>query len=312
MKNKITVTGANITFFSFAMAYILFTILMLFPTLIFGKDFASDNFAVITLISEYVIILGPVFVYVFIKKLSIREIFRLNNPGFLPMVIILLTVIPASLAGEAFNMLIVYPLSLIGKLPETPIPVPHTINDLLLMLFVIGVTPGICEEILNRGIFLKAYEKRGTVKAIVISAIFFGLFHFDIQNLFGPIFLGLLMGYYVARTNSIFSSMFAHFLNNSFAVLCLYWARNEQPQQSSRITFEQFGITMLRGAIAFAIVIVLMLLFTKLTEKKSTFQPSISGVGSDIKSVVSHWPIIVILSMYFCFTCLIVLAVLVS
>ncbi|HEY9062332.1 MAG TPA: type II CAAX endopeptidase family protein [Pseudobacteroides sp.] len=298
MKNKITVTGANITFFSFTMAYILFTMVMIFLGAIFGGDLGTDNFIIIMLVTQYIVILGPVFSYILIGKLSIKDVLRLNNPGLIPLVIITLATIPASFVGNALNMLIIYPLSLLGKLPEAPIPVPQSLNDVLVMIIVIAVSPGICEEILNRGIFLKAYEKRGTYKAIVISGIFFGLFHFDMQNLLGPIFLGILFAYYVIRTNSIFSSMLAHFLNNAYAVIIMYIARNEDISHSSEITFQQFGFSMVQGMIAFALLVVLMLLFTKATEGKSRYIPSISKPSGDIISIISHWPIIVILSLY--------------
>jgi membrane protease YdiL (CAAX protease family) len=298
MKNKITVTGANITFFSFTMAYILFTVMMIFLEVIFGGKLATDNFMIITLITQYVVILVPVFSYILIGNLGIKEILRLNNPGLVPLIIITLATIPASFVGNALNMLIIYPLSLIGKLPETPIPVSQNLSEVLVMIFVIAVTPGICEEILNRGIFLKAYEKRGTYKAIVISGVFFGLFHFDMQNLLGPIFLGILFAYYVIRTNSIYSSMLAHCLNNAYSVIIMYLLRNQDISSSSEITFQQFGFSMLQGMIAFALLVVLLLIFTKVTDGKSRLIPSISSPRGDVISIISHWPIIVILSIY--------------
>ncbi|KNY24804.1 CPBP family intramembrane glutamic endopeptidase [Pseudobacteroides cellulosolvens] len=312
MKNKITVTGANITFFSFTMAYILFSVVAVLFETIFGGNSLNANFILITLVTQYVVILGPVFVYMLIGGINIKDVFRLNSPGLAPMVIILFAAIPASFVGNALNMLIIYPLSLIGKLPETPIPVPQNLTDVLLMIFVIAVTPGICEEILNRGVILKAYEKRGTYKAIVISGILFGIFHFDMQNLLGPIFLGILFSYYVIRTNSIFSSMFAHFLNNTYAVVIMYLARNQEISGGSQITFQQFGFSMLQGMIAFALLVVLLLIFTKITDNKSRLIPPISNAKRDFISIISHWPIIVILSVYIFINGLLLLTILAS
>ena len=65
----------------------------------------------------------------------------------------------------------------------------------------------VCEELMHRGFLLTAYERRGSYRAVVIIAILFGLFHFDIMNLAGPIFLGLIIGYYVIRTGSIFAGI---------------------------------------------------------------------------------------------------------
>jgi hypothetical protein len=312
MKNKITVTGANITFFSFTMVYIMFSIGAALFGALFGENSLIDNFIPVALITQFVVVLGPAFIYMLIANLNIKEVLRLNNPGLAPMVIILLSVIPANFVGSALNMLIVYPLSLIGKLPEQPIPVPQNLLEVVVMILVIAVSPGICEEILNRGIILKAYEKRGSYKAMVISGILFGIFHFDIQNLLGPIFLGILFSYYVIRTNSIFTGMFAHFLNNTFAVMILYLSRGEEMGGGSQITFQQFGLSMLQGMIAFALLVVLLLIFTKITDNKYRLVPPISNSKRDFISIISHWPIIVTLCVYILINGLLLLTIVAS
>ncbi len=311
MKNKITVTGANITFFAFAVAFIFFQFALMVPALLYGdpEKFSLDFFIPITLISEYVLILVPVIVYVLIKKLNVKEVFRLNNPGFLPCVVIILIAIPASHVAEAFNVFVLYILELFGKLPESPIPVPQNIASLIVSLLVIAVTPGICEELLNRGIMMKAYENRGTMKAVVISAILFGIFHFNIMNLFGPILLGLLIGYYVVKTNSIFAGMLAHFLNNAYSMISLYLTRDQYSTEQA-ITLDVLIRTTIVGVAASVLVFILLLLFNKVTKNRSSFRPSVGSVGSDILAVISHWPMIVVLCLYFFMFALTVIAVL--
>ncbi len=311
MKNKITVTGANITFFAFAAAFIFFQFALMVPAILYGdpEKFSLDFFIPITLISEYVLILVPVIVYVLIKKLNVKEVFRLNNPGFLPCVVIILIAIPASHVAEAFNVFVLYILELFGKLPESPIPVPQNIASLIVSLLVIAVTPGICEELLNRGIMMKAYENRGTMKAVVISSILFGIFHFNIMNLFGPILLGLLIGYYVVKTNSIFAGMLAHFLNNAYSMISLYLTRDQYSTEQA-ITLDVLIRTTIVGVVASVLVFILLLLFNKVTKNRSSFRPSVGSVGSDILAVISHWPMIVVLCLYFFMFVLTVISVL--
>jgi len=50
----------------------------------------------------------------------------------------------------------------------------------------------------------------------------FGLFHFNLANLVGPIFLGLLFAWLVQVTNSIYAGMIGHAVNNGFAVTISY------------------------------------------------------------------------------------------
>jgi hypothetical protein len=317
MKNKITVTGANITFFAFSVAFIFFQFALAIPA-VFYKDvnkFALDYFVPITLFSEYILILVPVIVYVMVKKLDVKEVFRLNNPGLLPCLVIILIAIPASHAAETVNVVVLYFLSLFGKLPETPIPVPESISSLIVSLLVIAVTPAICEELLNRGIMMKAYESRGTMKAVVISSILFGVFHYNIMNLFGPILLGLLIGYYVVRTNSIFAGMLAHFLNNAYSMITVYFANKYAKDQNimeQTVDLETLIRVSIIGVVAAIIVLLLLKLFNRVTMNRSTFEPSTSTVGRDILSVISHWPMIVVICLFGFMTILVLIPIIFS
>lgn len=94
----------------------------------------------------------------------------------------------------------------------------------LLSLFVIGLSPGICEEIMFRGTMMRAYESMGKNKAIIYTSILFGIFHLNLQNLIGPIFLGLVLSILVYKTNSIYASILGHGISNSIAMTLGYWA----------------------------------------------------------------------------------------
>ncbi len=303
MKNKITVTGANITFFAFAVAFIAYQFFLVIPAVFMyggdSKKFALDNFVWITLISEYLIILVPVFTFVLVKRLKVKEVFRLNNPGLLPCLIIALIAVPASYAADALNTIVLYLLSFLGDVSRSPIPVPKDASGLITGLFVIAVTPAICEELLNRGILMSAYEKRGTMKAVVISALFFGVFHFDITNLAGPIFLGLLIGYYVIKTNSIFSGMLAHFLNNAYAIIMMYSLKNENLPEKINISTPDLAYSLFFGVIALVIIFLLLKLLNNVTKsRESVRRPPISSIKGDVVSIVSHWPVIVVICLY--------------
>jgi hypothetical protein len=93
----------------------------------------------------------------------------------------------------------------------------------LVSFFVMAITPGICEELFFRGMMMNAFESRlGYRFAAVLSAVLFGLFHFNLANLLGPIFLGLLFAWLVQVTNSIYAGMIGHAVNNGFAVTVSY------------------------------------------------------------------------------------------
>lgn len=307
MNTRPKITEVNVLLFIFVTLYLAFQFGVAFfaaaLSSIYGQEyytnFFTENVTVITLIIQIGIILIPVLIFALVRKLKFKSVFRLNNPGFLPMLIILTASVPAYFVAVMLNNIGAYLLQFIGEIPTSAIPAPGNLNELIISLLVFAVTPGIVEEMMHRGVILSAYERRGSQRAIIITAIIFGLFHFDLSNLIGPIFLGILIGNYVLRTNSIFAGMFAHFLNNAIATMLQYFAGKLPIQQgTTNLEPDQLIIIIIIGVVSAAILAGLILLFNYVTRRKYKPIPAISTVRKDISSVISHWPIIITLLLY--------------
>jgi uncharacterized protein len=257
-------------------------------------------------------ILIPVLLFTVGNKLNFKEVFRLNKLGLLPAAIIILAAIPAIYAAGMFNSIFLYFFQALGDIPNDSVPIPQSILQLITGILVIGISPAICEESLHRGILLKAYEKRGSLKAVVISAIMFGFFHFDLTNLFSPIFLGILIGYYVLRTNSIFAGVLAHFIHNSILEVMGFLYRNEPVSSKITITAAELGQNVILGLLGLVLIFLLLKLFRKVTGNSAHYYPTVSNVKNDIKSIMSHWPIFVSLILYIFNACLIILTMITS
>lgn len=297
MNRRVTVTGANIVFFIFAVVFIVFQFAAAF---IFGEDINKNLYETL-IFSEFVLILGPVLIYALVKRVDLRETFRFHRLPIVPALVIVLASFPAYLVALLLNSLVYYVLQFIGDIPPSPIPIPQNLSELLVGILIIAVTPAICEEMLHRGLLLRAYERRGSMKAVVITSIFFGFFHFDITNFFGPVFLGLIIGYYVVRTHSIFAGMLAHFLNNTIAELLQYFNKDTAPQEGSTqmMTAGDLGQVVILGLGGLIALGLLLKLFQYVTRTRAVILPSISSIRKDIVSVLSHWPIIATLALYF-------------
>lgn len=189
------------------------------------------------LITEYIIILFPTIFYLKMRGYSLKKVLRLNKITLKQALILPIITIFSYPIGVFFNYLMIIVINLFGKINPTPIPTPESTQEMIIGLFVIAISAGICEEIMFRGFMMKAYEKNGTMYGIISSAILFGLFHFNIQNLLGPIFLGILFGYIVYKTNSIFSGIITHITNNSIALVLsvLVSKVNIDPEATSEI-----------------------------------------------------------------------------
>jgi uncharacterized protein len=95
---------------------------------------------------------------------------------------------------------------------KTPIP------PIMLIISAVVVAP-IYEEIIFRGILLKGMAKRiNPIIALVISSLLFAVVHLNIPQFINALLLGLVIGFIYLTTQSIYLSIFAHFINNLLAL----------------------------------------------------------------------------------------------
>ncbi|WP_265445967.1 type II CAAX endopeptidase family protein [Acetivibrio straminisolvens] len=174
-------------------------------------------------LSEILLIMLPPLVFLILFRFDVKRVLRMNKTGFMNFFLvfwIMFFSIPVVGLFNILNMLLVK--LLFGTVEIAQIPVGSDALGFLASVLVIGVSAGICEELLFRGVIQRGLERLGAVKSILITAFLFGLIHFDFQKLFGTFLLGALIGFLVYRSNSIFVGIFAHFTNNSIAVVALF------------------------------------------------------------------------------------------
>lgn len=210
----ISLFGVNLVF--------LFTAILLVTL---GYYLQTKNIYSGLLITEFVLILVPPVFYVMWKGAGLKKVFRLKkvSPGIIGLCALI--TVSAYPLGLFLNILGNFLLSLLGRLMPMPIPVADTLREYCINIVVIALSAAIAEEMFFRGLILKGYERLGYRKAIAISALLFGVFHFNIQNFLGPVFLGFVFGYMVVRTDSIFPAITGHFINNGLSVTMAFLAK---------------------------------------------------------------------------------------
>jgi len=89
-----------------------------------------------------------------------------------------------------------------------------------LMLFHVALVPAVCEEILYRSYVLRAFQKNWSIwPAIIVSGLFFGMYHVQLSNLIPLAFIGMILAYITWTTQSVIPAMAAHFVNNGGSIL---------------------------------------------------------------------------------------------
>jgi sodium transport system permease protein len=98
------------------------------------------------------------------------------------------------------------------------------LSRLLWLLLVVAVTPAICEELVFRGVLLQGLSRTRMWRAVLVSALVFGAFHLSFETAirFLPTaWLGLVLGWVVWHTRSLFTGMMMHLVNNSVVVILI-------------------------------------------------------------------------------------------
>lgn len=188
-----------------------------------GQIVQSRNVYSGLLITEYIIILLPNLAYLKFKGYSLKRVLRLNKISLeqgIYSVFIMIFAYPVAVSINAIMLLI---LSKFTTTLPSGIPLPNNLKEFGVGLFIMAIAPGICEEVMFRGTMLKSYEKLGHKKSILITAFLFGIFHFNIFNFVGPTFLGIILGVLIYKTNSIFTSIIGHTINNTIALTIGYF-----------------------------------------------------------------------------------------
>ncbi len=120
-----------------------------------------------------------------------------------------------------------------------------SISMLLVNLFVIAVVPAICEEFIFRGAIQRVIFrlKSNPHIAIWLSAFIFSAIHFQFFGFIPRLLLGAAFGYIYFWTGSIWYAVFAHFLNNGYAVVVAFYlqANNKSISSVDEMTVPWYG-----------------------------------------------------------------------
>jgi membrane protease YdiL (CAAX protease family) len=96
--------------------------------------------------------------------------------------------------------------------------------DMVYDVLFIGLLTAVVEEFMFRGCLQTIFERwtKNIHVAIWVTAILFSAFHMDYFGFLPRVMLGALFGYFVAWSGSVWTSVWAHFINNGTIVVVTY------------------------------------------------------------------------------------------
>lgn len=93
-------------------------------------------------------------------------------------------------------------------------------NDFYITLIGVGILAPFFEELLYRGIVLnKLRNGFGVFGAVMIQALFFGISHMNLVQGTYAFLIGIILGYVVIWTGSLYSSIILHIVINSLSTI---------------------------------------------------------------------------------------------
>lgn len=190
----------------------------------FSKVTATAEFQYIfEILYSIFIVGGPFFILgsVFSKKGLIGNIpmDKPRNAKYLPFVVLggfglcLAGNIVTSYLDLFFEILTGFELKM-AEMPETP----HSLGGILLFYLSTAVVPALIEEMALRGIVMQPLRRYGDWFAILSSALIFGMMHCNLIQIPFAFLAGVVIGYAVVKTESLWTGVLIHFMNNAFSV----------------------------------------------------------------------------------------------
>ena len=105
-----------------------------------------------------------------------------------------------------------------------------TIFSMIKNVLFVGLFTAVAEEFMFRGVIQTIFLKwtRNQHAAVWVTAILFSAFHLQFFGFLPRLFLGVIFGYFVVWSGSIWPAVWAHFLNNGSAVVATYLYQHQK------------------------------------------------------------------------------------
>ncbi len=259
-------------------------ILKMDVTTVAGAE-AAEQLA--NMVSYILTIITPFGIYMLCTRIPVRVAFPLRRPRLS----LALPAIPLTLGASVIGIIIASvlmtmfaSLGLDYDLSSATLPVPTTPVAQVLYLICISVLPAIFEEFAFRGVLMQSLRRHGDMVALVVSSIVFSLFHGNFMQIPNTFILGMIMGFFALRTDSLITSMLMHFFNNFLvSVFDMFVLSGADEIQYALGTLALLGFYVIIGALALVYFLV---------KQKHIFKlfPSYTylSTGKKITAILTH------------------------
>jgi hypothetical protein len=240
--------------------------------------------------SQFLFLLFPVVFLNYLRGDKFKTGFLLNKPDIR---ILAMSVLGILVVQPVLQFILIIQNKIVFSLPFDPdilnalkefsrylddtvsgIAVSYGIAEFLAVIFVIAVTPAVCEELMFRGLILRNLSSAmKPYTAVALTGIVFAVFHFHPFNLIPLIILGVYISFTAYFSNSVYTAVVIHFINNLISALSVYIFGKENPdwEKISNPELLQYGLISIFGLAIFMLCMIVIIRIYKANKKNEQF-----------------------------------------
>jgi sodium transport system permease protein len=199
---------------------VLILVLQFFVNVSLARYLVGANLLAVALVTQIALIAAPALLMTVMLTRSPRKTLLLHRPPLaaVPAAIVLALVLHPAVNALQTAVVWLYPLS--DPIKQSLAGLVHDAPNFGMLLLVIAVAPAICEELAFRGFILSGLRHLGHKRrAILLSAIFFGLAHSVFQQSLIACLMGVIIGYIAVQTGSLWPGVVFHMTHNGLGLL---------------------------------------------------------------------------------------------
>ena len=206
---------------AFACGAIILVALFFGKLAVTGMPEGLGGIAQMIMLPQIGLILAPALLMATMLTTSLRKSLRIRMPHWttLPLAVLLGVTLHPSYVMLAEWVSYTYPVSEQAAAAMKPFAEQVGSAPWLTVIFLMAFVPAICEELTFRGfIFGGLVRENGRLRAVIVTALLFGISHGVLQQSITATMMGVLLGWVALRTGSVLPGILIHFTNNALSV----------------------------------------------------------------------------------------------
>lgn len=165
-------------------------------------------------VAELVLLLAPFFFFAMLRGGGYGKAMRVKMPRAAHVPFLIASFLLLLFGGFLLALLVGDTATLGNVIAPLSLAPSATLPEKILAPVLLAILPAVVEGFVFRGALALEYERRGAVRAVLMSALLYAAVHFDLPNFLMHLFVGAVLMMVLYATDSLLSTVILHALLN--------------------------------------------------------------------------------------------------